>query len=93
MHPFGCFGKFEPLLALLEKYGVALKKHHFIFVPELSVPAMALAVSEPSSPGAEAGTDAVSVPCRPECLLDSTGSHCTGKSFLMAIQFIIIIRV
>lgn len=69
---------FEPLLALLEKS--CLEIYLLISVTELSVPLMALAVSELSSPGARAGTDPVSVPCWPERVLGSTGPSGAGKS-------------
>ena len=81
MHPSVALESFEPLLALLEKSYEALKKHHFISVPELPVPMTALAVSEPSSPGAGAGADTVSVLRRPERALGSTDSYSAGKSF------------
>lgn len=81
MHPWVALESFKPLLALLEKSCEALKKHRFISVPELPVPTTALAVSEPSSPGAGAGADTTSVLCWPEQVLSSTDSYSVGKSF------------
>lgn len=81
MHWSVALESFEPLLALLEESCKTLKKHHFISVPELPVPMMALAVSEPSSPGAWAGADTASVPCRPERVLGLTDPYGIGKSF------------
>lgn len=82
MRPSFALESSEPLSALLKKSCEALKK---TITSSLSlsspVPLTALAVSEPSSPGAGAGADIASVPCRPERVLGSTDSYGAGKSF------------